>query len=50
MVSQDIFLNDSTRKYADVVLPASSFAEKDGHVHEHRAPSEPRAEGARLPG
>ena len=30
IVSQDIFLNDSTRKYADVVLPASSFAEKDG--------------------
>jgi formate dehydrogenase major subunit/formate dehydrogenase alpha subunit len=30
IVSQDIFLNDSTRDYADVVLPASSFAEKDG--------------------
>ena len=30
IVSQDIFLNDSSRKYADVVLPASSFAEKDG--------------------
>ena len=30
LVSQDIFLNDSTRKYAHVVLPASSFAEKDG--------------------
>ncbi len=30
IVSQDIFLNDSTRAYADVVLPASSFAEKDG--------------------
>jgi formate dehydrogenase major subunit/formate dehydrogenase alpha subunit len=30
VVSQDIFLNDSTRKYAHVVLPASSFAEKDG--------------------
>jgi formate dehydrogenase major subunit/formate dehydrogenase alpha subunit len=30
IVSQDIFLNDSTRTYADVVLPASSFAEKDG--------------------
>src|SRR5437016_3246397 len=30
IVSQDIFLNDSTQKYADVVLPASSFAEKDG--------------------
>ena len=30
LMSQDIFLNDSTRKYAHVVLPASSFAEKDG--------------------
>ena len=30
LVSQDIFLNESMRKYADVVLPASSFAEKDG--------------------
>ena len=30
LVSQDIFLNETTRKYADVVLPASSFAEKDG--------------------
>ena len=30
VVSQDIFLNDMTERYADVVLPASSFAEKDG--------------------
>jgi formate dehydrogenase major subunit/formate dehydrogenase alpha subunit len=30
LVSQDIFLHDMTRKHADVVLPASSFAEKDG--------------------
>ena len=30
IVAQDIFLNDSSRDYADVVLPASSFAEKDG--------------------
>jgi predicted molibdopterin-dependent oxidoreductase YjgC len=30
LVSQDIFLNDTSRKLADVVLPASSFAEKDG--------------------
>ena len=30
MVSQDIFLNEMTQKHADVVLPASSFAEKDG--------------------
>jgi len=30
VVSQDIFLNDTSRKFANVVLPASSFAEKDG--------------------
>jgi predicted molibdopterin-dependent oxidoreductase YjgC len=30
LVSQDLFLNDTSRKFADVVLPASSFAEKDG--------------------
>jgi formate dehydrogenase major subunit/formate dehydrogenase alpha subunit len=30
MVVQDIFLNEMSQKFADVVLPASSFAEKDG--------------------
>jgi predicted molibdopterin-dependent oxidoreductase YjgC len=30
LVAQDLFLNDGTRAHADVVLPASSFAEKDG--------------------
>jgi predicted molibdopterin-dependent oxidoreductase YjgC len=30
VVAQDLFLNDSNRKYADVILPASSFAEKEG--------------------
>jgi formate dehydrogenase major subunit/formate dehydrogenase alpha subunit len=30
LLTQDIFLHDMTRKFADVVLPASSFAEKDG--------------------
>jgi len=30
MVAQDLFLNDTTRKFANVVFPASSFAEKDG--------------------
>jgi predicted molibdopterin-dependent oxidoreductase YjgC len=30
IVAQDLFLNDTSEKYADVVLPASSFAEKDG--------------------
>jgi formate dehydrogenase major subunit/formate dehydrogenase alpha subunit len=30
MVCQDLFLHDTARKYANVVFPASSFAEKDG--------------------
>ena len=30
LISQDIFLQDTARKFADVVLPASSFAEKEG--------------------
>jgi predicted molibdopterin-dependent oxidoreductase YjgC len=30
LVAQDLFLNDTTTRRADVVLPASSFAEKDG--------------------
>src|SRR4030095_3425900 len=50
MVSPDISRNDSTRKYADVVLPASSFAEKDGtFTNTERRVSRVRA-GAPLPG
>jgi formate dehydrogenase major subunit/formate dehydrogenase alpha subunit len=30
VVAQDLFLNELTERYADVVFPASSFAEKDG--------------------
>ncbi len=30
LLCQDLFLNDMSTKYANVVLPASSFAEKDG--------------------
>jgi formate dehydrogenase alpha subunit len=30
LVTQDLFLNEMTERLADVVLPASSFAEKDG--------------------
>ncbi len=30
VVAQDLFLNDSNRKFADVIFPASSFAEKEG--------------------
>ncbi len=50
MVSQDIFLNDMSAKYADVVLPASSFAEKDGtFTNTERRVSRVR-EAAPLPG
>ncbi len=50
LVSQDIFLNETTRKYADVVLPASSFAEKDGtFTNTERRISRVRA-AAPLPG
>ena len=30
MVAQDLFLNETSTQHADVVFPASSFAEKDG--------------------
>ncbi len=30
VVSQDIFLNETSRRFADVVLPAACFAEKEG--------------------
>jgi formate dehydrogenase major subunit/formate dehydrogenase alpha subunit len=30
MVAQDLFLNETSTKFANVVFPASSFAEKDG--------------------
>jgi predicted molibdopterin-dependent oxidoreductase YjgC len=30
LVAQDLFLNETSTAHADVVLPASSFAEKDG--------------------
>jgi formate dehydrogenase major subunit/formate dehydrogenase alpha subunit len=50
LVSQDIFLHDMTRKYADVVFPASSFAEKDGtFTNTERRVSRVR-EAAPLPG
>ena len=50
LISQDIFLQDTARKFADVVLPASSFAEKDGHVHQHRARIAASARLPRFPG
>ena len=45
LISQDIFLHDMTRKYADVVFPASSLRGEGRHVHEHRAPHQPGARG-----
>jgi predicted molibdopterin-dependent oxidoreductase YjgC len=50
LISQDIFLNEMTRKHADVVFPASSFAEKDGtFTNTERRISRVRA-AAELPG
>ena len=50
LVTQDIFLHDMTQKHADVVLPASSFAEKDGtFTNTERRVSRVRA-AAPLPG
>ena len=46
LVVQDIFLTE-TAEFADVVLPATSFMEKDGHVHEHRPARADRPQGAR---
>ena len=50
VVAQDLFLNDTTERFADVVFPASSFAEKDGtFTNTERRISRVRA-GAPLPG
>ena len=43
---QDIFLTE-TAFHADVVLPASAFAGKDRHLHQHRPPRAARPPGHR---
>ena len=45
LVVQDIFLTE-TAEFADVILPATTYMEKDGHVHEHRPPRAGRPPGA----
>ena len=37
LVVQDIFLTE-TAEFADVILPASSYFEKTGNLHEYRPP------------
>ena len=47
VVAQDLFLNELDREYADVVFPASSFAEKDGtFTNTERRVNRVRAGGA----
>ena len=43
LVVQDLFINESGA-YADVFLPAASWAEKGRHVHQHRPPRSARAQ------
>ncbi len=49
LVVQNIFMTE-TATYADVFLPAALYAEKDGHVHQHRAPRAARAQGGGTAG
>ena len=49
LVVQDIFLTE-TAKYADVILPASAFPEKDGHRLQHQPPGADGPAALPLPG
>ena len=49
LVVQEIFLTE-TAFHADVVLPASAFAEKAGTLHQHRPPRADRPAGAAAAG
>ena len=51
LVAQDLFLNETSRRHANVVLPASSFAEKDGtFTNTERRINRVRAAVPLLPG
>ena len=43
VVVQDAFLSTATARYADLLLPASTWGEKDGTVTNSEAPHQPRA-------
>ena len=44
LVVQDLFVTE-TAFHADVILPASAFAEKSRHLHQYRSPRAARARG-----
>ncbi len=50
LMSQDIFLNDSTRKYAACRAARLELRGEGRHLHEHRAAGQPRARGGAAPG
>ena len=49
LVVQDLFVTE-TAFHADVILPASAFAEKSRHLHQHRPPRAARARGDQAAG
>ena len=49
IVSHDLFLNDTAREFADVVLPGDGVA-RGARVQEHEHPPVPHAQGARAAG
>ena len=42
LVSQDLFLNETSRRHADVVLPGIELRREGRHLHEHGAADQPR--------
>ena len=42
LVAQDLFLNETSREHANVVLPGVELRREGRHVHEHRAADQPR--------
>jgi assimilatory nitrate reductase catalytic subunit len=49
VVVQEAFATTATCAYADLLLPATTWGEKDRHRDQQRAPHQPRARGRAAP-